>query len=205
MLKAALQMPIACPVNEDRKFTADAVRLRHEFALNPGECDEPVDFESLVIKHQDRLRRFISFRVENWEDALDLAQETLLQAYLSFDSFRGSSSFQTWLNGISRNVIGSWRRRKRIKCGEYMETKDNQPGPSRLTERKEETDQLRNCLQKLTKTNREVLLLRDLSGLEYEEISTRLHLPIGTVRSRLSRGRSELKSIIDRMYRSCQN
>jgi RNA polymerase sigma-70 factor, ECF subfamily len=214
MLKATVPMPRGFPVNEDRKFAADAdndrpcdvASLRHELGPYSGERGEPIDFESLIIKHQDRLRRFISFRVENWEDVLDLTQESLLRSYVNFKSFRGASSFSTWLNAIAQNVIASWRRCKRIRSTRYVEeARDNQPGPSKLAERKEETDQLQGCLQKLTKTNREVLMLRDLNGLAYEEISTRLHLPIGTVRSRLNRGRSELKTIIDRMYRSCPN
>jgi RNA polymerase sigma-70 factor, ECF subfamily len=213
MMKAAIELPIAFRVSSDREFadkadndrSCDVVRLRHEFGLYPGEIGEPINFENLVIRHQDRLRRFISFRVENREDVLDLAQETLLRAHLGFKSLRGSSSFPAWLNGIARNVIASWRRCKRITYQRYIEAKDNQPGPSRLAERREEAGQLRGFLQKLSKTNREVILLRDLKGLEYEAISKRLHMPIGTVRSRLNRGRSELKTIVDEKYRSCQN
>jgi RNA polymerase sigma-70 factor, ECF subfamily len=134
------------------------------------------------------------------EDARDIVQEALVQAYLNLRSFQGSSAFYTWLYRIAFNVAATQRRRKRptvsVERGREqagLEPVDGHPGPAEQVEQEERGRQVRQGLAQLSEEHRAVLVLREIDGCDYEAMAAILELPIGTVRSRLHRARLELR------------
>jgi RNA polymerase sigma-70 factor, ECF subfamily len=159
------------------------------------ETDAP--FEEQVRRNVDLLYRFVLRRAASVEDAADLTQETLLQACRSARSFRGESSFRTWLCGIAQNVCrGHYRRLSRRPPLLAADAGDEEretlaelpdPGPSveALLEERAELETLRAAVDALPPLQREIILLKDVEGMSYREISEILGVPIGTVRSRI--------------------
>jgi RNA polymerase sigma-70 factor, ECF subfamily len=157
-------------------------------------------FGQLVLKYQDRLYNTVFHVAGHAEDARDIVQEALVQAFCKLDSFRRESAFYTWLYRIAFNVAVSRRRRRRpaASLDRVMETSRREPvdcedGPAETLERKERCQQVRQAIGRLAEEHRAVLVLREIDGCCYETISEILDLPIGTVRSRLHRARLELK------------
>jgi RNA polymerase sigma-70 factor, ECF subfamily len=157
-------------------------------------------FGKLVQKYQDRLFNSVAYMVGNTEDARDIVQEALVQAYLNLGSFQGSSAFYTWLYRIAFNVAATQRRRKRpvisVENGRErtgMEPVDEHPGPAEQVELEERGRQVRQGMAQLSEEHRVVLVLREIDGCRYEDIAEILDLPIGTIRSRLHRARLELR------------
>ena len=157
-------------------------------------------FGQLVQKYQDRLFNSVAYMVENAEDARDIVQEALVQAFLNLGSFQGSSAFYTWLYRIAFNVAATQRRRKRPVISVEnsreqtgMEPIDEHPGPAELVELEERGRQVRQGMAQLSAEHRAVLILREIDGCCYEDIAEILDLPIGTIRSRLHRARLELR------------
>jgi len=160
-------------------------------------------FGRLVERHQDRIYNSVYYMVSNREDAEDLAQEVFLKAYDSIHSFRQEAKFGTWLFGIMLNTVRSYWRKKarrsgklRLDHGEDGETIDLEAevdGPVESSVRAERVQQVREAIDKLKDDLREVIVLRDIDGMTYEEISEALDVPMGTVKSRLYRARNSLK------------
>jgi RNA polymerase sigma-70 factor, ECF subfamily len=157
-------------------------------------------FGKLVEKYQDRLFNTLAHLSGNAEDARDIAQEAFVQAFVKLDSFRGSSAFYTWLYRIAFNISAGWRRkRKPIGSIELnreqtgMEPMDNGLGPVEQLESQETCRQVQRALGQLSDEHRNILVLREIEGCEYETIAEILDLPIGTVRSRLHRARMQLR------------
>ena len=142
------------------------------------------------------------------EDALDLAQETFLNAWRGLSSFQGNSSFSTWVYRLASNAcIDFLRKRKRRQQGEAPLSLDDeeaplpQPADPRGTpedelERRELRRAVERGLQALPEHHRQVLIMRELSGLSYQEIGAVLNLDLGTVKSRIARARMALKNIL---------
>jgi RNA polymerase sigma-70 factor (ECF subfamily) len=163
-------------------------------------------FEKLVQKYQDRLFNSVSYMVGNTEDAQDIVQETLVQAFSNLRSFQGSSAFYTWLYRIAFNVAATRRRRKRPVVSVErnrenlgMEPIDEHPTPAEAMEIAERVRQVRRGLAKISQEHRVVLVLREIEGCRYETIAEILDLPIGTIRSRLHRARLELREELKRI------
>ena len=157
-------------------------------------------FGKLVEKYQDRLFNTISHLAGNAEDARDIVQEAFVQAFIKLESFRGSSAFYTWLYRIAFNIIAGWRRKRRpmasLDCNREqlgIEPVDNGNGPVEQLEAAERCRQVRHALGQLSDEHRNILVLREIEGCEYESIAEILDLPIGTVRSRLHRARLQLR------------
>lgn len=157
-------------------------------------------FGNLVHKYQDRLFNSVAYMVGNSEDAQDIVQEALVQAFLNLKTFKGSSAFYTWLYRIAFNVAATQRRRKQPKFSvernrEHtgMEPIDEHLGPAEQIELNERGRQVRQGLAALSEEHRTVLVLREIDGCDYETIAEILELPIGTIRSRLHRARLELR------------
>jgi RNA polymerase sigma-70 factor (ECF subfamily) len=155
-------------------------------------------FGRLVGLYQDRLYNSL-LRVVG-DDADDIVQDALVQAYTKLNTFRGNSAFYTWLYRIAFNLAMSHARRGKkttsldgMKAGWGSEPTDGQPTPDAGLERREDVELVQNCLAKLNTEYRTILVLREIDGCRYEEIAEILDLPIGTVRSRLFRARLALR------------
>jgi RNA polymerase sigma-70 factor, ECF subfamily len=157
-------------------------------------------FGQLVLKYQDRLYNTVFHVVGHAEDARDVVQEALVQAFLKLDSFKHHSAFYTWLYRIAFNVAITHRRRRQptVSINQIRETSHREPvdceeGPAESLDRKERCGRVRQAITQLAEEHRAVLVLREIDGCCYETISEILDLPIGTVRSRLHRARLQLK------------
>lgn len=157
-------------------------------------------FNLLVAKYQQRIESVVFPFVDNRSDILDIVQETFLRAYRAMDDFRGDSAFFSWLYRIAQNTAKNHlvaRTRRPPDCdidasvAEFVSTTAFQElsTPEHLLLRDEIEDQIFRTIESLPNDLREVILLREIEGLSYEEISLRVHCPIGTVRSRLFRAR----------------
>ena len=146
-------------------------------------------FAELVTAHQDRIYTLCLRMTGDREDAQDAAQEAFLNAWRGLASFQGDSSFSTWLYRLASNAcIDLLRKRKRRQEREnFCSLDDEEAGwlePRQALERE---------LRALPDHQREILVMREVSGLSYQEIGELLSLDLGTVKSRLARARLALK------------
>lgn len=160
-------------------------------------------YEMLIKPYQQGIinHAYMMFRCH--EDALDMAQEVLLKAFVSIGSFSGQSSFKTWLYKIATNVcLDEIRRRKRriktvsIVSGEddsVIEIADESTNPEKIAEKNESRRTVMDAMKSLEAEQRAVLSLREIAGMDYGEIAKTLSLPLGTVKSRINRARKQLK------------
>jgi RNA polymerase sigma-70 factor (ECF subfamily) len=158
-------------------------------------------FEALVLKYQDRIYRLIQ-RLVSGSDAIDdLAQEVFIRAYRSLGDFKGESSLYTWLYKIALNLCRNhYRTRGRRPAHEELDDADGATGleaaggtPEDEVFRREFWEQLRRGLDELPAEQREAVVFCDLEGMSYEEMADVMGVPIGTVRSRIFRGRRALQ------------
>lgn len=167
-------------------------------------------FETLVNERSGEIYGLLYRLTENGEEARDLTQETFLRAFQSIAHFRGESDLRTWIYRIAinqaRNRWRWWRRRRRdstVSIDSANENgrealvaslkADNSSDPERDALAHERERALRKALSGLRRLHREVVVLRDIEGLAYEEIAVALGINVGTVKSRLARGRQELR------------
>ena len=165
---------------------------------------ESAAFGCLVTKYQDRLYNSVAHMTGNAEDARDLVQDAFVQAFVKLESFRQTSGFFTWLYRIAFNLTVSHHRRKkptvsvqRMKDAGGREPIEPGEGPASHVQRKETCLLVRGAIAELGQEYRAVLVLREIDGCDYETIATILELPIGTVRSRLSRARVRLRDLLE--------
>jgi RNA polymerase sigma-70 factor (ECF subfamily) len=169
---------------------------------------EEAAWEDLVRVHTRRVYG-ICYRFTGSEhEAQDLTQEVFLRVFRSLKSFRaGEGSFTVWLARLSRNLlIDHYRRTKLDRATDSIEEQlpmlqEKTSATSRtegLVAGREASELLQGALQKLSPELRETVILRDLEELEYREIAQVLHVPEGTVKSRLNRGRAELARVLRR-------
>jgi RNA polymerase sigma-70 factor (ECF subfamily) len=170
---------------------------------------EAAAFEEWVSDRSGEIYGLLLRLTENGEEARDLTQETFLRAFQSIGRFRGEADLRTWLYRIAinqaRNRWRWWRRRRRDSTVSLDATQGqtNQTLMATLVEGSENPEQrtlaherevvLRAALQKLGTSYRETVILRDIEGFSYEEIAATLEINVGTVKSRLARGRQELR------------
>jgi len=154
-------------------------------------------FESLVRAHQDRVYN-LAYRVTgNHEDAADAAQEAFVRAFQALPRFRGDSSLATWLHRIATNAaLDLVRRRPDLPPVELPADRPSRDDPAAEVHRREVNRRVHAAVGRLPADYRVVVVLRDFQGLAYEEIAKRLQVPVGTVRSRLSRGRDALRRLL---------
>jgi RNA polymerase sigma-70 factor (ECF subfamily) len=161
-------------------------------------------FGILVERYQRRVVGVAMAVVHSQEDALELAQESFVRAFENLDKFESRSSFSTWLYRIAANIAIDFRRRERrhpTMRGEEAET-EIQKLPSNVgdsfkqAQRGEMSRRIKDALDQLTPEHRAAILLREVEGLSYDEISEVLQCPRGTVMSRLHYARNHLREIL---------
>ena len=157
-------------------------------------------FGGLVRRYQDRLVSSLAYVMGSADDAHDIAQDAFLQAFVKLSTFQGNSLFFTWLYRIAFNLSVSRRRREKTALSiDYFRTAvGEEPAaadvrPDQRCQREEEAAQVHAALALLSEEHRAVLVLRDFNDRSYDEIAQILEIPVGTVRSRIHRARSEMK------------
>lgn len=163
-------------------------------------------FEALVRLYEKRVMALALRMCRDPEDAAEAAQEAFLAAWQGLPSFRGESGFSTWLYRLTSNACVDQLRREgrhRSAAGPSfndeearVDVPDTAPSPQEAAERRELRAQIESGLQSLSPDHREVLLLREMQQLNYDEIAARLSLDVGTVKSRISRGRKQLRNFL---------
>jgi RNA polymerase sigma-70 factor (ECF subfamily) len=167
-------------------------------------------FDKLVIKHKDRIFSLCYWFLGDKEEANDSAQETFIKAYQSLRKFRFESALFTWLYRIAANTCKNrlksvdYRQKKRmVYVNNPGETEDRKPiteihdelcSPMKELEKKERMSLIQNAISSLPVDQRTVVVLRDIEGLSYEEVSNLIGLNLGTVKSKLSRARLQLRN-----------
>jgi len=173
--------------------------------INRFKGGEETAFEGIVIKYQDRLYNLCRHMLADPHDADDAAQETFIKAYKNLKSFRPEASLYTWLYRIAVNTCIDHKRKpffeslfKKSSEGEefVIEQQSDLPSPERLYESKQTGVAIKLALNKLSDKLRTVIVLKEMESLSYEEISDVLDISIGTVKSRISRARDELKELL---------
>ena len=162
-------------------------------------------FERLAGEHERQVYAVCYHMMGSREDAQDCAQETMLRAFKAFGSFRRDASFSTWITRIAMNVCtDALRKRRPVTSLDAMRDDTNfdlpDAGPTAYAqlEQKERVRLLREGLDELPEEMRQIIVLRDMRGMSYEEIAAVLEVPLGTVKSRVNRAREKLSAILQK-------
>ena len=159
-------------------------------------------FESLVRLYEKRVFALALRMCGNSEDAAEISQEVFLSAWQSLKFFRRESSFSTWLYRLTSNAsMDLLRKQKRptlsIEDEELnIDLPDSSPTPEEALERSALREEVEKGLQALSPDHRQVLVLREMHQLSYNEIADTLQMDVGTVKSRICRGRKQLRKIL---------
>lgn len=167
-------------------------------------------FRQLVVKYQRKAFAVAYGMVHNGEDAMDIVQEAFIKVYRHIGNFKGSSSFYTWLYRIVMNLSIDFLRKEgkttqldyddKLKHESNVEGDENilpkriQDNPARALGNKELGDQILKAIDSLSKKHREIIILREVQGLSYEELAKVLKISKGTVMSRLFHARQNLQA-----------
>jgi len=171
-------------------------------------------FNELVTKYRGKVYAMIYNMVHSEQDAWDLAQDGFLKAWKSISRFRGQSAFYTWLYRIMMNVAIDWTRKKQImgdvEFDEELGIKGVEAGastaphadplPFQKIERREIRERIDDAVEKLSPEHRAVILMREMDGMQYEEIAEVLDCSVGTVMSRLFYARKKLQGMLRDLY-----
>ena len=165
-------------------------------------------FERLVVDNQNKVYSLCVRLTGDREEGADLAQEAFLRAWQALPSFQGESSFSTWVYRLATNVcidfLRMQARRREVAPVQsiddeelsWTEPADWEQDPHRQLERAELNRAVSQGLERLPDHHRQVLVMRELSGLSYQEIGDALALDLGTVKSRIARARLALRKIL---------
>jgi RNA polymerase sigma-70 factor (ECF subfamily) len=161
----------------------------------------PEAFGELFQRYQRRLVTSLVYLTGNHHLAEDIAQEAFVKAFLHLSQFRQSSAFYSWLYRIALNELSSFRRRRREQTLANLDQAslhmvDRQETGSDRLERKERIEFLRQALQRLSEEHRQIIVLREIDGCDYQGIADILEITLGTVRSRLYRAREQLQMLL---------
>lgn len=160
-------------------------------------------YGQLVTKYQNRLFAALVRITGCAEEAEDVAQEAFVQALLKLDTFQQSAAFYTWLYRIAFNLSATRARRKRPRASLDVlreaggpEPVDRDGAPEKPLLAEERVNLVHAALDQLAEDYRQVVVLRELEGCDYEQIAEILEIPLGTVRSRLFRAREQLRELL---------
>lgn len=182
-------------MTEDKRLEADWMARAQQ-----GDTEA---FEQLLLRYEKRVFSLALRICGNPQDAQEAAQEAFLSAWQGLSFFRGDASFSTWLYRLTSNACvdllrREGRHRSRAACSlddeaGTLDPPDPAPSPQEAAEQQELRQQIQEGLQSLSLPHRQVLVLRELHQLTYDEIAATLDLDVGTVKSRINRARRQLR------------
>lgn len=169
---------------------------------------DPRSWEELVQRHQGRMLNLAYQFTSNREEARDLAQDIFIRLYQSFEHYQSGRSFMTWMYSVARNLcIDHYRRRKKdrrvvdMPVDEFRDLPLDDEGADTKVVKRERDQLLHRALDTLGVASREAIVMKDFQNLSLEDMAGLLGVPIGTVKSRISRARVELGKAILRFER----
>ena len=200
-------LPVESPAETKPEMTEAQA---HDVALVKAARDGDMRaYDELVQRYQERIYATIYHMTSNHEDANDLAQETFIKAYSALKSFKGDSSFYTWIYRIAVNKTINFLKQRKNKVSLSLNDLDfnveNDPElvafvsdktPRRDVALGELQEKLNVAMQKLSDVHRMVVTLHDIQGLSHEEIANIMDCNVGTVRSRLFYARQQLQAYL---------
>ena len=168
-------------------------------------------FEEMVSRYWDRIYAMVLKLLRNSQDAEEVTQDAFIRAHRGLEKFRGDSSFSTWLyqiaTNLARNRYWYWWRRKRDKSISFDQVVGSESNttlgeifqadvatPQDIAVTNEFQERVSAAMELLNVKHREVLVLRNVRNLSYDEIATELQISIGTVKSRIARARESLRA-----------
>lgn len=161
-------------------------------------------FSELVRRHQRSVHRYLLRMLGSHDDAMELTQEAFIKAWQALPQWRPEAQFRTWLFRIANNVaLDALRHRKLIEfvpLEDSFDAPSSEPDPAHQAQLTQEVRQLDASLRKLMPEHRQILLLREVEEMSYDEIGSVLSLNEGTVKSRLARARDALMKIRARSH-----
>ncbi len=165
---------------------------------------DAVAFEQLMRAHEGRMYAVSLRMCGNREDALDCTQEAMLRIYRAMSSFKGQSSFATWVYRITMNTCLDELRRRKVRTSSSLDAlldsgwapSDEDDTPERHSIASEQRRTLERAIADLPEDMRAAIVLRDVQGFSYEEIAQMLTANVGTIKSRISRGREKLRETL---------
>lgn len=174
-------------------------------AAGDGVC-----FDQLVDRYHRQIANFVFRMVGNYETALDLTQEVFIKVYSSLGRYNPEFKFSTWIYKIASNTAIDYLRKQSVSVSPlYMVSGDDEefelpipakgPNPERALERTERSAQIEEAISKLPPRYRELIVLRHVSELSYDEIAEVTALPLGTVKNRIFRAREAMRKHLIRM------
>lgn len=177
--------------------------------LNKAKQGNIIAFEKLIISHEKTVYNIAYRMFNNEEDAKDIAQEVFIKIYKNLNKFDGNCKISTWIHRITVNTcIDELRKRKGketssidslidLDDGEVQKQyTDNSFNPEQSLINKEDIEDLKNAINLLSENHKALIVLRDIQGLSYNEIAEITQISLGTIKSRISRARIQLKNII---------
>lgn len=174
--------------------------------------DNEAAFVILVDRYKDPLTNFVFRFLGTWDDCNDVVQETLVRVYRNKHSYRPVARFSTWVYTIATNLAKTQLRRRKLRGIITFSawSKDESDPPLEFTDENARTDQrvdssikeeiIQNALNALPAKYREVIVLRDVQELSYEEVAAITGLNIGTVKSRINRARTQLQVMLKDLW-----
>ncbi len=195
------------PLKANRKKFAE--RSDEELILLVQEGQNQA-FDILVGRYKNRLYSYLYRLLGNESEAEEFAQETFVRAYMHADKYRTIARFSTWLYTIGTNLvrnrirnikrrpktISMWNESNGGEDGRWVDIKDESPTPEETMDQKKLQELIQQAIEKIPSRYRPSFVLREINGLSYDEIAATTGLKLGTVRSRINRGRMHFKRAV---------
>lgn len=177
--------------------------------VNRAQTGDLEAYDALIRRYQERIYATIYHMTSNHEDAADLAQETFVKAYRALKTFKGDSSFFTWIYRIAVNKTINFLKQRRHRGQRSLDDLDfnaehdpdvvaliSERTPHREVKLRELQEKLNAAMQQLSEEHRMVVTLHDIQGLRHEQIGEMMNCNVGTVRSRLHYARQQLQAYL---------
>ena len=199
-------------IQEQLKAAGGNISIDEASLVAQARAGNMASVEKLILKYQDRVYNTILKICGNEADAAELAQDAFVRAIQGLKDFKGQSSFYTWLFRIAVNLTFNFcKKNSKVSFQSLQEETDEETNrqlkdylidkniadPSELASKKEVQCLILKALEKLDPQQRAVVVLRDIEQMSYNEIAETLDMEIGTVKSRIARGRKNLREILE--------
>jgi RNA polymerase sigma-70 factor (ECF subfamily) len=195
----------------DKAIKKQAVSSDRDAALiREIQAGDMAAFDQMVMRHKDKLFNTVYWFLGDYQEANDCAQEIFIKVFKGIKKFRFESAFSTWLYRIAINTCknrlksSAYRWKKRMvplenpesskEGNRSYEIQNGSPSPENKLEKKEKIMRIQKALNSLPQEQNRIIVLRDIQGLSYQEISDITGLNLGTVKSRLARARMDLRN-----------